>query len=99
MKKNLITAPLLFFLAGLSLAGQDINTLISREVNASLTFAESMYRDLHQNPELSFQEFRTASKMAEELRKLGFDVTTGIGRQWCRRSHEERERTSNYAAY
>ena len=79
MKKNLITAPLLFFLAGLSLAGQDINTLISREVNASLTFAESMYRDLHQNPELSFQEFRTASKMAEELRKLGFDVTTGIG--------------------
>ena len=38
-----------------------------------------MYRDLHQNPELSLQEFRTAAKMAEALKKLGFEVTTGIG--------------------
>nr|WP_254614286.1 amidohydrolase [Myxococcus sp. CA056] len=37
------------------------------------------YRDLHQNPELSFQEEKTAAKLAERLRKLGFDVTTGVG--------------------
>ncbi|MCU0377521.1 MAG: amidohydrolase [Bacteroidales bacterium] len=79
MKKVLKTATLLFFLGGPSLTGQDINTLIMKEVSASLPFAETMYRDLHQNPELSFQEFRTALKMAEGLKKLGFDVTTGVG--------------------
>ena len=30
-------------------------------------------RDLHQNPELSNREFRTAAKVAEHLRNLGFD--------------------------
>lgn len=79
MKKVLKAATLIFFLVGFPLAGQDINILISKEIAASLPFAESMYRYLHQNPELSFQEFRTASKMAEELKKLGFEVTTGIG--------------------
>ncbi|AGC46860.1 M20 (carboxypeptidase Ss1) subfamily protein [Myxococcus stipitatus DSM 14675] len=37
------------------------------------------YRDLHQTPELAFQEEKTAAKLAERLRKLGFDVTTGVG--------------------
>jgi len=37
------------------------------------------YKDLHQHPELSFQEDRTAAKVAERLRKLEYDVTTGIG--------------------
>jgi hippurate hydrolase len=59
--------------------GQDINTLIKKEVASSVTGAEAMYRDLHQNPELSRQEFKTAAKMAEALRMLGFEVTTGIG--------------------
>ncbi len=34
--------------------------------------------DLHMHPELCFEEFRTAKIVAEELRKLGFAVTTGI---------------------
>jgi len=53
--------------------------LIKKEASASLTAAEAMYRDLHQNPELSLQEFRTAAKMAEALKGLDFEVTTGIG--------------------
>jgi hippurate hydrolase len=60
-------------------SGQDINELIKKEVSASLASAELMYRDLHQNPELSLQEFKTAAKMAQALEKLGFDVTTGVG--------------------
>lgn len=40
----------------------------------------SVYRDLHRNPELSFQEHRTAGIVADALRALGLDVTTGIGR-------------------
>ncbi|HBQ41505.1 MAG TPA: amidohydrolase, partial [Halieaceae bacterium] len=36
-------------------------------------------RDLHQNPELSNREFRTAEKVAEHLRALKFDtVETGV---------------------
>jgi len=58
---------------------QDINDLITREVNKSLPRAEALYTDLHQNPELSLQEFRTALKMADALEKLGFKVTTGVG--------------------
>ncbi|MFZ0473172.1 MAG: amidohydrolase [Bacteroidales bacterium] len=38
-----------------------------------------MYRQLHQNPELSLQEFKTSARMAEALKGLGFEVTTGIG--------------------
>lgn len=37
-------------------------------------------RDLHQHPELGFQETRTATLAAERLRALGYDVRTGIGR-------------------
>lgn len=40
----------------------------------------AVYRDLHANPELSFQERRTAGIVAETLGRLGFAVTTGIGR-------------------
>jgi amidohydrolase len=37
-------------------------------------------RDLHQHPELGFQETRTAALAAERLRNLGYDVRTGVGR-------------------
>lgn len=39
----------------------------------------SLYRDLHGHPELSFHETRTAAILANEMRRLGFDVTTGVG--------------------
>ncbi|KOV79665.1 amidohydrolase [Nocardia sp. NRRL S-836] len=39
----------------------------------------ALYRDLHEHPELSLQEFRTAGVLADALRSLGYDVTTGVG--------------------
>lgn len=36
-------------------------------------------RDIHQHPELSGQEVRTAALVAAHLKKLGMDVTTGVG--------------------
>jgi amidohydrolase len=39
----------------------------------------ALYRDLHQHPELSFQETRTAAIVADRLAALGYDVTTGDG--------------------
>lgn len=41
---------------------------------------EKLYLDLHQSPELSFHEEKTAAKMAQRLRTLGFEVTTGVGK-------------------
>jgi amidohydrolase len=37
-------------------------------------------RDIHQHPELSFQEFRTAQLVADTLTELGIEPQTGIGR-------------------
>ncbi len=40
---------------------------------------DTLYRDLHQSPELSTFEEKTAAKMAERLRALGFEVTQKVG--------------------
>ena len=38
-----------------------------------------VYKDFHSNPELSFREERTSAKLAEALKSLGIEVTTGVG--------------------
>jgi amidohydrolase len=40
---------------------------------------DALYVDLHKNPELSTKEQRTSARMADELRKLGYEVTAGVG--------------------
>ncbi len=37
------------------------------------------YRDLHEHPELSEHEHRTAERIAQALVPLGYEVTTGVG--------------------
>ena len=41
---------------------------------------EALYIDLHQHPELSFQETRTAGVIAKHLGELGIEFESGIGR-------------------
>ncbi|MGA2000975.1 MAG: hypothetical protein ABSG52_13345 [Terriglobales bacterium] len=48
------------------------------EVDAIYPLVEALYLDLHRKPELSFQEHKTAAKLAEGLRALGFKVFTGV---------------------
>ncbi|MGO9452479.1 MAG: amidohydrolase [Candidatus Binataceae bacterium] len=47
------------------------------EMRAGLT---ALYQDLHRNPELSWQEARTASIAAAQLRAEGYSVTAGVGK-------------------
>jgi amidohydrolase len=69
MKKQCL---LLCFLAALG-------TLTAQEIPASLEAKVIQWRhEIHQNPELSNREFKTAEKVAAHLRALGMEVETGI---------------------
>lgn len=51
----------------------------SKDVDAVLPAAHSFYIDLHEHPELSSNEVQTAAKLADRLRRLGYEVTEHIG--------------------
>jgi hippurate hydrolase len=48
-------------------------------VKADMPGLMTLYRDFHAHPELSFQEKQSAAKLAAAAKKLGFEVTTGVG--------------------
>ena len=52
---------------------------IAQEAEKQVQPALELCHYLHQNPELSFQEFETAKKMAVILQEAGFDVTKNVG--------------------
>jgi hippurate hydrolase len=52
---------------------------VAGEVRAVYPRSEALYLDLHQHPELSKHEVETAAKLANEIRQLGYEVTTGVG--------------------
>lgn len=52
----------------------DVDRLVT-EVNQQVV---AWRRDFHQHPELGNQETRTAKVIADELRRLGFEVRTGV---------------------
>jgi hippurate hydrolase len=49
------------------------------QINRDYPAIESLYRDLHQHPELAFNERETAAKLAARAKELGFEVTSGVG--------------------
>jgi hippurate hydrolase len=52
---------------------------IDAKIDAELADLTNLYTHLHAHPELSLQEVESAARMADELRKLGFAVTTKVG--------------------
>ena len=53
---------------------------IERGLDAQYSHIEALYKDIHSHPELGFQETRTAARLAEEMRALGYEVTEGVGK-------------------
>ena len=56
-----------------------ISDKIEKEVSKQTISMLELCKQLHQNPELSLQEFETSKRMAAELRKAGFEVTENFG--------------------
>jgi hippurate hydrolase len=52
---------------------------VERVLSRDLPRLDAIYRDIHQNPELAFQEKATAAKLAREMRAAGLTVTEGVG--------------------
>jgi hippurate hydrolase len=52
---------------------------VNQQIDTEIGDLVKLYQHLHSNPELSLQEEKSAARMAEELKKLGFDVTSKIG--------------------
>lgn len=60
-----------------ALADAALKQAIADDYTANL---KALFLHLHQNPELSFLEFKTAERFAGELKSLGYEVTTGVGK-------------------
>lgn len=74
----------LFVLAASPLLAQQPRTdalqaEIDRRTTAIVAKLTDWRHDIHQHPELSFQETRTAKLVADHLKALGLEVRTGVG--------------------
>lgn len=75
-------APSLLLSAALTFpaAAQDLAATVDQRIRAIEPKVIAWRRDIHQHPELSNRETRTAELIAAHLRKLGMEVTTGVAR-------------------
>jgi amidohydrolase len=60
-------------------AVSSLHSEIDRRTNEILPRVVAWRRDVHQHPELSYQETRTAALVAQHLKSLGLEVQTGVG--------------------
>jgi hippurate hydrolase len=59
---------------------KEFNNNMDSFIDRLLPELEEIYKDIHQNPELSMQEFRTAGIAADYLAKSGFAITANVGK-------------------
>jgi len=74
-----VLAPL-FLIPAMPAPAQDLATTVDQKVRALEPKIIAWRRDIHQNPELSNREVRTAKLVADQLRKLGIEVKTGVAK-------------------
>ncbi len=69
--------------AGQTLASGNVaadHQRIASELDTIYPALFDLYKDIHAHPEVAFQENRTAALLAARMRKLGFEVTEGVGK-------------------
>ena len=76
------TVPLVLTLLALALpaGAQDLAATVDQRVRALEAKIIAWRRDVHEHPELSNREVRTARLVAEHLKALGIEVRTGVAR-------------------
>ena len=74
MRYSLLSALVLALPAAQSFADTDVNAW-AQPVDAKV---QNWRRDFHQHPELGNREFRTAKAVADHLKSLGLEVSTGV---------------------
>ncbi|HEY5713098.1 MAG TPA: amidohydrolase [Allosphingosinicella sp.] len=74
--KKLILAAALTALSAPSFAQSGLREAVARDYRDHLS---ALFDHFHRNPELSGREVQTSARMAQELRALGYEVTTGVG--------------------
>ena len=88
VKGTLLSSALLSSVIAGTLAGSlaagpagaaELPKAVGEQLNTMYPELETMYVDLHRNPELAFNERATAAKLAERVKALGYEVTTGVG--------------------
>jgi hippurate hydrolase len=78
MRKWMIAASIVALAAQAPVRAQDraLHEAVAADYRANLA---GLFEHFHENPELSGREVNTSARMAQELRALGYDVTTGVG--------------------
>jgi len=78
MKKSLLS---LFLLGLTQVSFSQVNKeLVDKAVAKDNAKFVEIFKDIHENPELGFMEFRTAGIMAKELKSYGYKVIEGIAK-------------------
>jgi amidohydrolase len=76
MKKLVLAAASLLAFAVPAYGQDTLEQAVEADYRANLA---ALFDHFHRNPELSGREVQTSARMAQELRALGYDVTTGVG--------------------
>ena len=76
MKNAFIASVLLVLCVAPLYADQDLAQAVAKDYDESLA---DLFVWFHSHPELSFREYETSARLAEELRAAGVEVTEGIG--------------------
>ena len=61
-------------------ADADLSKKVGKLVDDDEDRLVKIFKDLHANPELGFHEVKTAALVAKELKALGYETHTGIGK-------------------
>lgn len=75
MRLRTMVGWLLILLVTSSARGDDLKHWL----DANVADLVEVYKHFHSHPELSNQEEQTAARLADELKKAGFEVTTNVG--------------------